>query len=113
MPIDSVIDENVNLRDEFDVSDEVKELSSLINIRKNNITPITNISEDILNRDFRIEELSNKREIFSNNVSKIKRYKFKLKENLKDWRKIRNRAEFGLEDEICSLLQIYHIKREA
>ena len=62
----------VNLRDEFDVSDEGKELSSLKNISRNDRTPITQISEDILNRDFRIEELSNKREIFSNDVSKIK-----------------------------------------
>ena len=71
------------------------------------------MSEDILNRDFRIEALSNKREIFSNDVSKIKRYKYNFKKILKDWIKIRNRAEFGLEDKICSLLQIYHIKREA
>ena len=71
------------------------------------------MSEDILNRDFRIKELSNKRESFSNDVSKIKRYKYNLKEILKDWRKIRNRADFGLEDKICSLLQMYYIKREA
>ena len=71
------------------------------------------MSEDILNRDFGIEELSNKREIFSNDVSKIKRYKFKLKEILKEGRRQRNRAEFGLEEKICSLLQMYHIKREA
>ena len=111
--IDSVIDENVNLRDQFDVSDEGKELSSLKNIRRNDSTPITHMSEDIKNRDFRIEELSNKREIFSNDISKIKRYKFNLKEILKDGRKIRNIAEFCLEEKICSLLQMYHVKREA
>ena len=59
--IDSSIDEKVNLRNEFDVSDEGKKLSSLKNIRRNDRTPITNISYDIVNRDFRIEELSNKR----------------------------------------------------
>ena len=59
--IDSSIDKKVNLRDEFDVSDEGKELSSLKNIRRNDRTSITNISDDIVNRDFRIEELSNKR----------------------------------------------------
>ena len=48
--------------------------------------------------DFRIEELSNKREILSNNVNRIKRYKFKLKEVLKEGRRKRNRTEFGLED---------------
>ena len=70
--IDLSIDEKVNLRDKFDVSDEGKELSSLKNIRRNNRIPITNIIDDIENRDFRIEELSNKKEIFSNDVSKTK-----------------------------------------
>ena len=74
--IDSSINEKVNLRDEFDVSDEGKELSSLKNVRRNDRTPITNMSDAIVNRDFRIGKLSNKREIFSNDVSKIKRYKF-------------------------------------
>ena len=111
--IDSSIDEKVNLKDEFDVSDEGKKLSSLKNVRRNDRSPITNISDDIVNRDFRIEELSNKRERFSNDVSKIKTYKFKLKDILKDGRRLRNRAKFSLEEKICSLLQIYHIKREA
>ena len=50
------INEKVNLRDKFDVSNEGKELSSLKNIRGNDRTPITNISEDIVNCDNRIEE---------------------------------------------------------
>ena len=66
-----------------------------------------------MNRDYRIDELNKKREVFSNDVSKIKRYKFKLKEIWKDGRRFRNRAKFGLEDKICTLLQTYHIKREA
>ena len=66
-----------------------------------------------MNRNYRIDELNKKREVFSNNVSKIKRYDFKLKEILKDGRRFRNRAEFGLEDKICALLQTYHIKRGA
>ena len=41
------------------------------NIRRNDRTLITHISEDVFNRDFRIEELSNKREIFSNDLSNI------------------------------------------
>ena len=32
---------------------------------------------------------------------------------LKDGRRQKNRAESGLEEKICSLLQMYHIKREA
>ena len=70
--IESTIEENINLRDEFDVSNEGKELSSLISNRKNNRTLIINRSDDIINRDFRIEELSNKREILSNDVNKVK-----------------------------------------
>ena len=54
-----------------------------------------------------------KREISSDDVSKIKRYKHKLKEIISDGRKLRNKTEFGLEDNICPLLQMYHIKREA
>ena len=111
--IDSSIEEMINLRDEFDVSNEGKELNSLKNIRRNNRTPITHMSEDNLNHDFRIEELCNKREIFSNDDSKIKEYKYNLKEILKDGREIRNRVKCGLEDKLCSLLQMYHIKREA
>ena len=75
---DSSIDE-VNLRDEFDISDEEKELSSLKNNRRNDRTPIINISDDVIFRVFRIEELSNKREILSNDVNKVKRKEFKLK----------------------------------
>ena len=92
------------LREEFDVSDEGKEINSLKNIRRNDQTSITHMTDESLNRDFRIDELNKKREIFSNDVSKIKRYKFNLKEILKDGRKFRNRAEFGLEDKICALL---------
>ena len=111
--IDSSIDEKINYRNEFDIFDEGKELSTLKNNRRNDKTSIINTSDDIVNRDFRIEELSNRREILSNDVYKTKRYKFELKEILKDSRRKRNRAEFRLEEKICSLLQMYHIKREA
>ena len=66
----------------------------------------------ILNRDIRIYELNKKRKVFSNDVSKIKRYKFKLKEILNDGRRFRNRSDFDLEDKICSLLQTHHIKEK-
>ena len=61
------------------------------------------MTDEILNRDYRIDELNNKREVFGNDVFKIKRNKFKLKETLKDGRRFRNRAEFSLEDKICAL----------
>ena len=46
--IDSSIEEKVNLRNEFDVSDEGKELNSFKNVRRNDKTPITHMSEEIL-----------------------------------------------------------------
>ena len=98
MLIDSSINNQINLREEFDISDEGKELNNLKNVRRNDQTTITNMTDEILNRDFRIDELNKKRELFSNDVSKIKRYKFKLREILKDTRRFRNRVEFGLED---------------
>ena len=98
MLIDSSINNKINLRVEFDVSDEGKELNNLKNVRRNNQITITNMTDEILNRDFRIDELKKKRELFSNDVSKIKRYKFKLKEILKDGRRFRNGVDFGLED---------------
>ena len=45
--IDSSIEEMINLRDEFDVSNEGKELSSLKSNRRNDRTPIINILDDI------------------------------------------------------------------
>ena len=59
--IDFFIEEKINLRDKFDVSNKEKELSSLKNNRRNDRTLIINISDDIINRDFRTEELINKR----------------------------------------------------
>ena len=94
--IDSSINEKINLRDEFDVSDDRKELHSPKNIRRNDQTSITNMTNVILNSNYRIDELNKKRVVFSNDVSKIKRYKFKLKEILKGWEKIQepNRVWF-------------------
>ena len=67
--IDSSINENINLREEFDVLDEGKELNSLKNIRRNDQTSIGYMIDEILNRDYRIDELNKKREVFSDDVS--------------------------------------------
>ena len=58
--IDSSIHIKVNLRKEFHVSEEGKELHSLKNIRRNDKNPITHILDDILNRDFKIDEWNKK-----------------------------------------------------
>ena len=94
MLIDSSINDKINLREEFDISDEGKELNSLKNIKRNDQTSITNMAYEFLNRDYWIDELNKKREVFSNDVSKIKRYNFKLIEILMDGRRFRNRVEF-------------------
>ena len=60
MLIDSFINEKINLRGEFDVSDEGKELSGLKNIRRNDQTSITNMIDKILNHDYWIDELNKK-----------------------------------------------------
>ena len=78
--IDSSINKKINLREKFDVSGEGEELNSLKNIRRNDQTSLTHITDEILNRDCRIDELNKKRKLFSIDVSKIKRYKFKLEE---------------------------------
>ena len=74
MLIDSSVNEKINLREEFDVSDEGNEPHSFKNIRRNYQTSITHMTDEILNRDFRIDDLNKKREIFSNDISKIKEY---------------------------------------
>ena len=61
--IDSSINDKINLREEFDISDEGKELHTFKTIRRKDETPITQMSDDIYNRDSKINELNNKREI--------------------------------------------------
>ena len=95
---DSSINEMINLREEFDVSDDEKGLNSLKNMKRNDQISITNMTDEILNRDYRIDKSNKKREVFSNDVSKIKRYEFKLTEILNDGRRFRNRSDFDLED---------------
>ena len=61
MVIDSSIYEKVKLREDFDILDEGKKIHSLKTIRRKDKIPITQISDDIYNRDFKIDELNNKR----------------------------------------------------
>ena len=75
--IDSSTHAKFNLKEKFDVSEEEKELRGFKNIRRNDRTPITHMSDDILKSGFKIDELNTKREKFSNDVSNIKIYKYK------------------------------------
>ena len=61
------------------------------------MTPITTVIDEIIQREIKIDELSRKREIFSNYFYNIKGHQYELKKILKEGRKSRNRAEFGLE----------------
>lgn len=52
------------------------------------MTSITEITNKIIQREFKIDELSRKRGVFSNNICNIKRHKYKLKPILKECRKV-------------------------
>ena len=71
------------------------------------------MTEKIFDRDITIDEVNKKREVFSNRVTNIKKYKNKLKQIIKDSKEARNRAEYGSENIICALLKLFYIKREA
>ena len=94
MVIDSSIHEKVNCREEFNILEEGKELHSLKTIRINDKTPITLMSHGIFNRDLRIDEWNKKREKFGNDIFNIKRHKFKLKEILKEGKKLEIEQSF-------------------
>ena len=59
-----------------------------------------------------IDELNRKRDIFSNDVNRIRKHKNNLKLILKDGRSNRNRADCGLEAKINTLLHKFDIKHE-
>ena len=109
--IDASINKNMLLRQDFDLSEDGKRLTSLKTTRRNDITLIGNITESIDNIEFEIDELSKKREVFSNDVNKIRKHKCNLKTMLKDGRSDRNRADIGLENKVNSLLHKFDSKR--
>ena len=53
------------------MSEEGKRLNSLKNSRRNDSTLIINITESINEREIEIDDLSRKRDIFSNDVNRI------------------------------------------
>ena len=77
--IDSSIGEEIALRQKFDIYDAGKRLTNLKTARRNDTTSIVNITESIDNREMEIDDLSQKRELFSNDVSKIGKHKCNLK----------------------------------
>ena len=87
-------------------------MTNLKTARRNDTTSIVNITESIDNREMEIDDLSQKRELFSNDVSKIGKHKCNLKTILKCGRSGRNRADHRLEDKVNSLLHKFDIKSE-
>ena len=53
MVIDSFIDEKVKLRDDVDVSDEGKDIHSLEITRRNNMTLITTLIDEIIEHEIK------------------------------------------------------------
>ena len=60
----------------------------------------------------KIDELSRKRDIFSNYVNRIRKHKNNLKVIPKDGLSNRNRVDRRLEDKITTLLHKFNIKCE-
>ena len=110
--IDASINEKIILRQNFDMSEDGKILNSLKNARRNDITLIINVIDWTNNREIVIDELSRKRDIFSNGVNRIRKHKNNLKCILKDCRYNRNKIDRGFEDKVKSLLHKFDIKRE-
>ena len=110
--INTSIDKKITLRQDFDISEDGKILTYLKSTRINDSTSIINITELIDNREIEIDDLSKKREVFSNNVNKIRKYKCNLKTILTDGRSDQNGADHGLKDKVNSLLHNFDIKRE-
>ena len=110
--IDTSNDENIAIRQDFDISEDGKKLTNLKIARRNDTTSIVNIIELIDNGENEIGDLSKKKEVFSNDVDKIRKHKWNLKTILKVVRSDRNRADHGLEDKVNFLLHKFDIKRE-
>ena len=89
-----------------------KKSNSLKYSRRSSSTLIINATESINDREIEIDEFSRKRDIFSNDINIIRKYKNNLKLMLKECRYNRNKTDSGLEDNINTLVHEYNIKRE-
>ena len=68
---DASICEKIALRQESDISEDGKRLTNLKTTRRNDTTLIVNKIELIDNREIEIDDLSKKKELFSNDVNKL------------------------------------------
>ena len=87
-------------------------LTSLKSTRRIDTILIINATESTNNREIEIDELSRERDIFSNDVNRIRKHENNIKLILKDTRSNRNRAGHGLEDKVNLLLHKFDIKRK-
>ena len=95
---------------ESNLSDNDKRLDSLKNSGGNYSISIINPAYEINDKEFEIDDLSKKRDIFSNDINRMKKYKNNLRATLNDFRCNRNKVDRGLEDKINILLHKYDIK---
>ena len=77
--VDASINENIILRQDFDLSENNKRLNSLKISRKNYCTLIINATGWTNDRKVEIDKLSRKRDIFSNDANRIRKHKNNLK----------------------------------
>ena len=69
-----------------------------------NILIIINATESTNNREIEIDELIRKRDIYINDVNRIRKHKKKINPTLEEGRSSSNRTDCGLEDKINTLL---------
>ena len=79
----SSIKENYILRQGLDVSENGKRLNILKTSRRNNYTLIISAIESINDREIEIYDLTRKRDLYSNDVNRIRQHKNHLKLILK------------------------------
>ena len=102
--IDAYINENILLRQEFNISEDGKWLNSPKNSRRNDSTLIIDAIYSINVKEFEIDDLTRKTDIYSNDINRIRNHKNYLKLILKVYRCNRNKTDRELEDKINTLL---------
>ena len=83
------------LTQESNLSDNDKQLNSLKNSGGNYSISIINPTYEINDKEFEIDDLSKKWDIFSNAINRMRKYKNKLKAILNEFRCNRNKVDRG------------------
>ena len=108
--IDTSTNENIILRQDFDLFEDGNRLNSLKNSKRNYSTLIINVIESKNDREIEIDELSRKGDMVSNDVNRIRKHKNNFKSIFKGCRCNRNKIDRGLVETISTLIHKYNIK---